>query len=117
MASSVLEVLKTLRPASDKDVQYAEKAAGGTITLDDQTMLRLIDSARAAGLNKLVEHDTLLNANSKGTGAIPADLEPFQVPFSVSDPSGSLEYKNGRFISKTVGNAPKAATKPSVTNW
>lgn len=113
MAGSVLEVLKTLRPASDKDVQYAEKAAGGTITLDDKTMLRLIDSARAAGLNKLSEHDALLSKNREASGVLPADLATFEIPFSVSDTHGGLEFKGGRFVPKVVGNAPKA----KVIKW
>jgi hypothetical protein len=114
MANSVLEVLKTLRPASDKDVEYAEKAAGGSIKLDDKTMLRLINSARIAGLNKLADHDTLLTANQGATGALPEDLATFKIPFSVT--GDDLEYKNGRFTSKAaVGGsaAPASAANPS----
>ena len=117
MAQSVLEVLKTLRPASDKDVEYAEKAAGGNITLDDKTMLRLIDSARAATASKLYDHNQLLELNKRSSGAIAEDLDTFNIPFSVS--GDNMEFRSGRFVATTPkvenSKAPKGAPKAGQT--
>lgn len=107
MARSVLNVLKTLRPASDKDVEYAEKAAGGNLTLDDAAMLRLVDSAKVAVANQLYSHNKLLEDNKKGSGAIAEDLDTFNVPFSVS--GDHMEFRNGRFVSTSSAQAAKAS--------
>lgn len=110
MAKSTLEVLKTLRPASDKDVEYAEKASGGKITLDDSTMLRLIDSARAAAASKLYSHNQLLESNKKASGALPEDLDTFNVPFSVS--GDNMTFKDGQF--QATSRAPQTATSQAA---
>lgn len=116
MAQSTLEVLKTLRPASDTDVKYAEKAAGGSITLDDKTMLRLIDSARAATATKLYNHNQLLESNKKASGAIPEDLDTFNVPFSVS--GDNMVFKNGQFVATTPAPVTaKESAAPGVRRF
>ena len=113
LANSVLDILKTLRPASDKDVEYAQKAAGGSITLDDATMLRLIDSAKVAAANKLFSHNQLLEKNRKASGAIDEDLDTFNIPFSVS--GDGMEFKNGRFVSTLAGKPVQAKQQSGST--
>lgn len=116
MAQSTLEVLKTLRPASDADVKYAEKAAGGSITLDDKTMMRLIDSSRAATASKLYNHNQLLESNKKASGAIPEDLDTFNIPFSVS--GDNMIFKNGQFVTTTpAATTPKAGATAGIRRF
>jgi hypothetical protein len=111
MANSVLEILKTLRPASDKDVEYAEKAAGGKITLDDQTMLRLVNSAKAAGVNTWLGHARLLDKNRDASGALPQDISTFEVPLTFNMDAGQFDFRNGMFQVKP----PPAAWKRGTT--
>lgn len=110
MAQSVLAILKTLRPASDKDVEYAEKAAGGKITLDDKTMLRLINSARAAGYNTFLDHDRLLERSMALPGGKEAGVEQFRIPMTINADAETFDYSDGRFSVK----GPDPATGPSA---
>ncbi len=98
MANSVLAKIASLKPASDKDVEYAKQAGGADLKLAAQAMERLIDSARAASYTTLVQHDKLLQRNLHTSGAIPEDLETFRVPFSFkNDPSKINDNKDGTF--------------------
>jgi hypothetical protein len=110
MAGSVLEILKTLRPASDKDVEYAEKAAGGKITLDDQAMLRLINSARAAGVNTWLGHSRLLDKNRDASGALPQDLATFEVPMKFGMDAEDFDFRNGMFMIKPPPGKPASGS-------
>lgn len=116
MANSVLDVLKTLRPASDKDVEYAQKAAGGDITLAQESMLRLINEARAAAGNALVQHDTLLNDLAETAGPHAKRLKMYEVPWGLKFKAGNglnWDEKSGRFLTEL----PPTNKKPSISNW
>jgi len=115
MAGSILDILKVLRPASDKDVQYAEKATGGQITLDAETMSRLIDSARAAAWNSLHGHAKLMSRNKEAPGAQEAGLQAYEVPYELHAPADRFDFENGTFRIKSPLQAP--AAKTPATGW
>lgn len=124
MAQQVLASVKQLGSGtgiSNADRDYAEKAAGGAITLDDKAMQRLMDIQKTAAANTLVGHQILLQKNSGASGAIPADLETLRVPFEISDPDGKLQWnKNtGQFTLRnsatyTPANGKGQSPKSSI---
>lgn len=115
MAQQVLSSVKALGSGtgiSNADRDYAEKAAGGAITLDDQAMYRLMNIARASAANSLISHHALLERNMNASGAVPEDLETFRVPFSI--PVGDdLDWSpsTGKVVVKSRG---PAAAKPGT---
>jgi hypothetical protein len=109
MAGSVLEVLKTLKPASDTDVKYAEKAAGGAVTLDDRTMLRLIDSARAASYNSLFDHERLIGRAYSTPGMREGSLETFHPKWTFNSDPEAFNYDNGHFTVRAPWQAKEKA--------
>lgn len=114
MASSVLDILKVLRPASDKDVQYAEKAAGGQITLDPETLSRLVDSARAASWNALHSHGKLIDRNREAPGAVEAGIKSFEVPYELNAPTDRFTFENGNFRLKNPLAAGQGKAAPEA---
>lgn len=115
MAQQVLSSVKALGSGtgiSNADRDYAEKAAGGAITLDDQAMFRLMNIARASAANSLINHHALLERNMNASGAVPEDLETFRVPFTI--PVGDdLDWSpsTGKVVVKSRGPAaPKPGT-------
>lgn len=115
MAQSVLAILQELRPASDKDVQYAEKAAGGKITLDEKAMRRLISSARAVLVNDLLDHSRLIDRNRDAPGADAAGLKAFEVPFDLRMSADDYDFTGGRFIPKP--EPARGATQAAPLTW
>lgn len=131
MAKQVLSNVKALGSGtgiSNADRDYAEKAAGGSITLDDQAMYRLMNIGRAAAANTLIGHHALLEKNMNASGAIPEDLETYRVPFTIPmddnldwSPStgkvivrGAAGPKPGKPSSSPIpGQKPAAPPKPT----
>lgn len=117
MAQQVLSSVKALGSGtgiSNADRDYAEKAAGGAITLDDQAMYRLMNIARASAANALISHHSLLEKNMNASGAVPEDIETFRVPFSI--PVGdALDWSpsTGKVIVRSTGPAAPKPGKPS----
>lgn len=115
MASAVIPIIEKLKPASDTDVKFAKEAAGGDIKLDDQTMLRLVNSARAAGMNTLFDHARLVGNISQqpgGEGAL-----GYGVKFSQEMDPNVFELKNGYFVPKgpePVRKTPGGSGTPGV---
>lgn len=114
MAQQTLATVKALGAGtgiSNADREFAEKAAGGSITLDDHTMQRLIDITKLAAANTLVGHKQLMDKNSRGSGAIPEDLRTLEVPFSIDDEGGKFDWNQstGRLQLK-----PSAGWTPTV---
>lgn len=108
MARETLNLVKNLGAGtgiSNADREFAEKAAGGDITLDDRTMLRLLNVAAAASGNVLVEHQRLLQSNADASGALPQDLETFNVPWQIkaNNSGGGLSFdeRGRRFTANT----------------
>lgn len=92
MARETMQLVKNLGSGtaiSNTDREFAEKASGGDITLDDRAMLRLMNIAKAASGNVMVEHNRLLDASKDATGALPQDLEVLRLP----DPLGEVSDK------------------------
>lgn len=118
MAQQVLSSVKALGAGtgiSNADRDYAEKAAGGSIALDDQTMYRLMNIQKAAATNTLLSHNELLKRNAGASGAIPEDLMAFDVPVNVKL-GDALDYDEAtrRVKVKAPGAAaPKPGTASS----
>jgi len=131
MARETLNLVKGLGAGtgiSNADREFAEKASGGSILLDDQAIARLMNIAKAAAGNVQLEHMRLLGAQQGATGALPQDLETFRVPFNMKG-NDQLVYndKAHRFVvkppaqpPKVVQPAPQGKTAPgtiSVQEW
>lgn len=134
MARETLQLVKNLGSGSgisDADRDFAEKASGGSIMLDDKAMYRLMNVASAAAGNVLVQHDRLLSSNANATGALPQDLATFKVPFSVEgNDQLYFDPRQRKFMVKAPQGpqpilprtAPAGAAKPapgtiSVYDW
>jgi len=105
VAQSVLKVLEKLKPASDTDVQFAKEVAGGQITLDDQTMMRLLDTAKAATWNSYLQHDDLIKRNMAAPGGADAGLDVFKVPMDIRADATKFDFdpKTNQFSVKGNG--------------
>jgi hypothetical protein len=82
MAREVFNLVRNLGSGtgiSNADREYAEKAAGGLISLDDAAMSRLMDVSTAAAGNVLVNHERMLQSAAKSSGGNEADLDMFRV--------------------------------------
>lgn len=113
IATRVLELVKALRPATDKDVEYAEKAAGGKLTLDLNTMKHLLQIGRAAAYETLDKHETLVSANERAPGGMESGLDAFRIPFKASiAPDDMIERTStGNYVYRGM----KREEKPSGT--
>lgn len=117
MAQQVLSSVKALGSGtgiSNADRDYAEKAAGGSITLDDQAMYRLMNIQQAAAANTIVGHKALLAKAGRSSGANPEDLAMFDVPLNVQF-GDDLDWDEGtrRVIIKSRGPAASKPGRPS----
>ena len=130
MARETLNLVKNLGAGtgiSNADRDFAEKAAGGDIMMDNQSMLRLANIAAAASGNVLAEHQRLVESNADATGALPQDLATFHVPWSINagkEIPGNVTYNPATKHFETipsgsggVGVPPGKGKKPSVSNW
>lgn len=105
MANQVFAIIKNLGAGtgiSDADRAYAEKAAGGQITLDDRTMARLVQVARQASMNAVLQHEDLLGRN-RGA-ADPQELAAYELPFEFAAPDMTYDEKNRRFTLPQLGS-------------
>jgi hypothetical protein len=125
MAREVASMVKNFGAGtgiSNADREFAEKAAGGQITLDEATLSRLLTVAQQAAANTLYGHTDLLNRMASTPGAIPEQISTFKVPFEFSAPEGlQFNPKTGRFdtMPSMATPVPKQAPAkgPSVSNW
>jgi len=131
MARETLNLVKGLGAGtgiSNADREFAEKASGGSILLDDQSIVRLMNIAKAAAGNVMLSHGRLLQAQQGATGTLPQDLETFKVPFTMRG-NDQLVYDDNshKFIvkpptqpPKTIAPAAPGKTAPgtmSVQEW
>lgn len=116
MARQTLDLVKSLGAGtaiSNADREFAEKAAGGSITLDDGAILRLMDVAQAAAANVVLGHKELLLRNADSNGGLPEDLNTFTVPlnFNASE-RVQLSPSTRRFETKPLGSPTPAGAPP-----
>lgn len=111
MARETLNLVKGLGAGtgiSNADREFAEKASGGSILLDDQAIVRLMNIAKAAAGNVMLGHMRLLNAQQGATGTLPQDLETFKVPFTMRGNDQLIYDETGKkFIVKPPAQPPK----------
>lgn len=104
MARETMQLVKALGSGtgiSNADREFAEKASGGLITLDDQAMLRLLDVAQAAAGNVMLEHKRLLNRSAGSSGGNAEDLAVFDVPMNFyGTPGMDYDDKLQKFVVK-----------------
>lgn len=117
MARETLNLVKGLGAGtgiSNADREFAEKASGGSILLDDQAIVRLMNIAKAAAGNVMLAHTRLLSAQQGATGTLPQDLETFRVPFTMKG-NDQLVFDEGskKFIVKPPAQLPKPAIPPA----
>lgn len=118
MARETLNLVKGLGAGtgiSNADREFAEKASGGSILLDDQAIVRLMNIAKAAAGNVMLGHMRLLNAQQGATGTLPQDLETFKVPFTMRGNDQLVYDETGKkFIVKPPAQPPKTVA-PAAT--
>lgn len=112
MARETLNLVKGLGAGtgiSNADREFAEKASGGSILLDDQAIVRLMNIAKAAAGNVMLSHNRLLSAQQGATGTLPQDLETFRVPFTMKG-NDQLIFDEGskKFVVKPPAQPPKS---------
>lgn len=115
MARETLNLVKGLGAGtaiSNADREFAEKASGGSITLDDAAMIRLMDIARAAAANVQMKHKDLLSSAARSSGGDAEDLAVFEVPFSMRSERVVYDPELKRFVVR--GAAPTASTAPAA---
>jgi hypothetical protein len=124
MARETVNMVKQLGSGSgisNADLAFAEKASGGQLSLDNQSMQRLMNIASVASANKIMDHKALLSKQLGATGALPADISTFEVPLGDFYPPTGTTNKGGRFYydsrtpypaqkSKTTGQAVQNST-------
>lgn len=124
MARETLNLVKGLGAGtgiSNADREFAEKASGGSILLDDKAMVRLINVAKAAAGNVLFAHNDLINSNMDASGALPGDLETFRIHSEINGGPG-VQYDPGtkRLVPAAPSNTPTRRPVPgtiSVEDW
>lgn len=82
MANPVFAAMKNLGNAqslTDTDREFALKASGGDINLDEGTIKRVLDISAANNLNTIEEHNQLLEDARKDPFYTPGQVESFQV--------------------------------------
>lgn len=100
---------------SNADREFAEKAAGGTITLDDVSMARLVNIAKTSAANTVVGHNRLLSQQRRGSGANDADLDVFEVPFNFNG-GDAIGYDQGsRFFKLNGGGVAGGSPRPAAS--
>lgn len=116
LATGVLDIIKQLRPASDKDVEYAKQASGADLNLSLQGLSRLLDSAQATGYNKLIQHTKLLGSVQKLPGASEGGVDAYNIPFHFSADPERFEEKNGLIqVKAPQAIAPGATLKTPLS--
>lgn len=110
MARETLNLVKGLGTGtgiSNADREFAEKASGGSITLDDRAIARLMNISKAAAGNIVMENKRLLSAQRGATGTLPEDLASFEVPLNVNGSEGfDFDTRSQKFV--TTGEVPRS---------
>jgi hypothetical protein len=121
MARSTMALVKNLGAGtaiSNTDLIFAKEAAGQDITLDNRSLYRIMNIAKAAAANVLLEHNKLLNKASSQSGADAERLQLLGVPFNIQAPGEELpdtmyfNAKNKRF---EVRGTPPKLTRTTAT--
>jgi hypothetical protein len=118
MARETLQLVKSLGSGtgiSNADREFAEKASGGLITLDDKTMVRLMDVAAAAAGNTIVGHKRMLNRLGASNGGDMADLAPFDVGINLEESPGFTWSDASKSFVVKPGGAGALPAKPSTS--
>lgn len=113
MARNVFSLIKNLGSGtgiSNTDLQFAEKAGGGDIALDDQALIRLLSIAQQGAANTLFGHTEMLQRLQGDPQAEGNSLEPYKVPFEFQA-SSNLRYneRTGR-----MELAPPVTSRPAA---
>lgn len=113
MARETLNLVKGLGAGtsiSNADRDFAEKASGGSITLDDQAIVRLMKIAKTAAANVLLSHNRLLGKAKTANPDMADELDVMDVPLTVD---GDIDYDatSKKFL---VGGSPMAGTPAPV---
>lgn len=120
LAQTVLASIKPLGTGSgvsDKDREYAEKAAGGAISLDDNTMRRVLMIGQQAAANTILNHQELVNKNRKASGALGADLDTMEVPYEFTlPPELKFNTRTGRVMLPPLTQVNNSTKKGTATS-
>jgi hypothetical protein len=114
MARETLNLVKGLGAGtgiSNADREFAEKASGGSILLDDKAIVRLMNIAKAAAGNVQLAHMRMLDAQQGATGTLPQDLETFKVPFTLKGNDQLVFDESGK---KFIVKPPAQPSKPAI---
>lgn len=112
VANQVLEIIKTLRPATDQDVKFAKEASGADITLALPAMRNLLKIAEAAAYTSLTKHDLLIDKELQTPEGRASRVETYKIPFEVR-PSADIEQgRDGTFTYRGLRPEPAKSGPP-----
>lgn len=121
MARETLNLIKGLGSGtaiSNSDREFAENASGGKITLDDQTMVRLMNVAKAAAANVVQGHNEVINKNKAASPELAEGLDTMVIPFAFKG-GGGVEWNatERRYVPIGAATSKLKPKTPTVTNW
>lgn len=119
MARETLNLVKGLGSGagiSNADRDFAEKASGGSISMDPAAISRLMDIATAAAGNKLIQHEQLVSSLSKDSKGNDLPLvNAYRVPFNFAAPNSVHNAPDTNHLIVDAPPALPSGPKPAVS--
>lgn len=120
MAASVGQLIKQFGAGtglSNADREYAEKMAGGKITLDEKAIRRILDINERASRNVIATHNKFADKAGKAAEAFKVEeptFEPIDLPSLPAAPRSTVPRLRGSAPSAAPAQTPAPATAPAA---
>lgn len=120
MAQSVGQLIKQFGAGtglSNADREYAEKMAGGKITLDEKAIRRILDINERASRNVIATHNKFADKAGKAAEAFKVEeptFEPIDLPSLPAAPRSTVPRLRGSAPSAAPVQTPAPATAPAA---
>jgi hypothetical protein len=102
---------------SDADREFAIQMSGADITYDPETLQRLLQIAKAAQLNSMLDYKTLLSNVGQTPNVVPEQLKAFSLPVGALDRVSTKPTPGKVYFDRATGRftvAPKEGTASVV---
>lgn len=120
MAASVGQLIKQFGAGtglSNADREYAEKMAGGKITLDEKAIRRILDINERASRNVIATHNKFADKAGKAAEAFKVEeptFEPIDLPSLPAVPRSTVPRLRGSAPSAAPAQTPAPVTAPAA---
>lgn len=120
MAASVGQLIKQFGAGtglSNADREYAEKMAGGKITLDEKAIRRILDINERASRNVIATHNKFADKAGKAAEAFKVEeptFAPVDLPSLPAAPRSTVPRLRGSAPSAAPAQTPAPATAPAA---